>query len=127
MRMITVSYHASMEDELSIKEGEIIHCIREFDDGWAYGCNPHSQNHGFYPHVFTKEVSISNAPPGSDSTETSTNFNIPKRESSYSISVDSILSTGTSRKSSGLNLFRANSNWSSLKKAYQDVTKTIIP
>ncbi|KAJ3223499.1 SH3-domain kinase binding protein 1 [Chytriomyces hyalinus] len=45
------AYEATMQDELSLIEGNDLICVKRFDDGWAQGIDPISGRQGAFPLV----------------------------------------------------------------------------
>lgn len=49
-------YEARLEDELELREGDIVFKLYEYDDGWAKGYNTRSKEEGVFPVAFTEKV-----------------------------------------------------------------------
>lgn len=54
MLIVVEEYKSSNSDEIDLKLGDHIYCLQEFDDGWALGCNPITEQQGVFPLTFTK-------------------------------------------------------------------------
>jgi hypothetical protein len=52
--VVVEGYEAICDDELDLKLGDHIYCVKEFDDGWALGCNPITEKQGVFPIICTK-------------------------------------------------------------------------
>ena len=45
------SYTSTLDDELSLIQGDFLFLVREFDDGWALGVDPRTGDQGAFPLV----------------------------------------------------------------------------
>ncbi|KAJ1339669.1 hypothetical protein BSLG_005702 [Batrachochytrium salamandrivorans] len=48
---VTQSYHAEQEDELDMEQGDLVHVVRVFEDGWGKGRNATTGKTGIFPVV----------------------------------------------------------------------------
>lgn len=48
-RLVAQDFKSSRDDEIDLKIGDKIYCIRSFDDGWAIGYNLATDKHGVFP------------------------------------------------------------------------------
>jgi hypothetical protein len=101
MRVAIEKFTTSGSDELPLDIGDLVYCLKEFDDGWALGCNPITQEQGVFPLMLTRAKNDDSV----DIFDKKLSF---IRKPSIRMSSRSSLASGYSIESIGVNPFRGN-------------------